>query len=42
MANKDRNPDWKVCATELTLIELTHKNEVCRAYEIYKHCIFAY
>ena len=25
---------------ELKLIELTHKNEVCQTYEIYKHCMF--
>ena len=25
---------------ELELIELTHKNEVCKTYEIYKHCMF--
>ena len=25
---------------ELKLIELTHKNEVCKTYEIYKHCMF--
>lgn len=24
----------------LKLIELTHKNEVCQTYEIYKHCMF--
>ena len=25
---------------ELELIELTHKNEICQTYEIYKHCMF--
>ena len=25
---------------ELELIELTHKNEVCKTYEIYKYCMF--
>ena len=25
---------------ELELIELTHKNEICKTYEIYKHCMF--
>ena len=25
---------------ELELIELTHKNEVCKTNEIYKHCMF--
>ena len=25
---------------ELELIELTHKNEVCKIYEIYKHCMY--
>ena len=25
---------------ELKLIELTHKNDVCKTYEIYKHCMF--
>ena len=25
---------------ELELIELTHKNEICKVYEIYKHCMF--
>ncbi len=25
---------------ELELIELTHKNEVCKTYEIYKQCMF--
>lgn len=25
---------------ELKLIELTHKNEFCKTYEIYKHCMF--
>lgn len=25
---------------ELKLKELTHKNEVCQTYEIYKHCMF--
>ena len=25
---------------ELKLIELTHKQDVCKAYEIYKHCMF--
>ena len=25
---------------ELELIELTHKTEVCKTYEIYKHCMF--
>ena len=25
---------------KLELIELTHKNEVCKTYEIYKHCMF--
>ena len=25
---------------ELELIELTQKNEVCKTYEIYKHCMF--
>ena len=25
---------------ELEFIELTHKNEVCKTYEIYKHCMF--
>ena len=25
---------------ELKLIELTHKNEVCKIYEIYKYCMF--
>ena len=25
---------------ELELIELTHKNDVCKTYEIYKHCMF--
>ena len=25
---------------ELKLIDLTHKSEVCKIYEIYKHCMF--
>ena len=25
---------------EHKLIELTHKNDVCKTYEIYKHCMF--
>ncbi len=25
---------------ELKLIELTHKDEVCQTYEIYRHCMF--
>ena len=25
---------------ELKLIELTYKNEVCKIYDIYKHCMF--
>ena len=25
---------------ELKLIELTHKSEVCKIYEIYKHCMY--
>ena len=25
---------------ELKLIELTHKSDVCKTYEIYKHCMF--
>lgn len=25
---------------ELKLIELTHKNDICKTYEIYKHCMF--
>ena len=25
---------------ELKLIELIHKNDVCKTYEIYKHCMF--
>lgn len=25
---------------ELKLIELTDKNEICKTYEIYKHCMF--
>ena len=25
---------------ELKLIELTAKNEVCKTYDIYKHCMF--
>ena len=25
---------------ELKLIELTHKNDVCKTYEIYKYCMF--
>ena len=25
---------------ELKLIELTHKNDVCKIYEIYKYCMF--
>ena len=25
---------------ELKLIELTYKNDVCKTYEIYKHCMF--
>lgn len=25
---------------ELKLTELTHKNDVCKTYEIYKHCMF--
>ena len=25
---------------ELKLIELTHKNDICQTYEIYKHCMF--
>lgn len=34
------NGNLKVCAMELKLIELTHKDEVCQTYEIYRHCMF--
>ena len=34
------NSNLQVYAMELELIELTHKNEVCKTYEIYKHCMF--
>lgn len=36
------NDKWEFVGEkmELKLIELTNKNEICKTYEIYKHCMF--